>query len=296
MELKTRDSKPRIASPALAKRMLKARTPSRQVHHEYLEWAKSYCRISRKHPARFRLRGTLMTARLDLYRSVLFSRPYLVAWIDDNDDFGRAFPGTDAVVTPISDEWLLRPMPLIMAPMWRRARLAEEFTEILEHEIVHVNQQLMGSPVPGYSAKTSSDLLECFFHDVEIEHEAHLIQYLHWPPTPMLEKTKLSIDQWTLLRAYTQAVEEIFRRTARLELPRRIIAPFLEAVPEDAVPRFAKIGCTRELVSWFQARWRLDIPIAVQVVVSQGMDRSDLKCVTDWLQKQNRRQAGRDQT
>jgi hypothetical protein len=266
--------------------MLKARTPPVRLHAEYLDCVDLYLNANVEQRPIFRLPdGNQSTAQLGLCHSVLFGRDYLVAWIDDNEAFARAIPATDAGATPITVPWTSRPLPIILAPERRRRNRNETFRSILEHEIVHVNQQILGIPVPQYRSKSTSDLVECFFTETWIEYEAHFIKSVHWPPPLKSRGTTQTLDQWVLLRAYTPAVEQVLRRAALGSIPARIVPRFLEVVPMESRVRLRQIGCRPELITWFQARWAADVSIAMQVVSAQGVDPEGaiLRIVRTWL-------------
>lgn len=153
------DSKDVLAS--VASRFLKARTPPARLHSHYLECARFFVmKNARRQPA-LRIRGYEVTVRFEFRSSHLFKRDNLVARIRDNLAFGLALPTTDAAVSPIADFRVESgPLPLIIAPERRRRNRSQYFRSVLEHEIVHVNQQLLGVRVA--IAKGATSLCICF--------------------------------------------------------------------------------------------------------------------------------------
>jgi len=272
--------------------MLKALTPSRRLYAAYRESADAFYWAHRGNGPPFRANvpdGHQLTARPTLRYSVLFGREYLVAWVDDNEAFARAFRDTDAITTPIPTPfpWESGAIPLILAPERRRDSRSRSFLSILEHEIVHANQLIAGVSFPEWETESQDELLHRFFLYARLEFEAHLIQSVHWPPKLTFGKVVLKLDEWALLRAYTPAVEEIIGATVAGRIPARILPGFLDAVPSSAAGRLRRIGCGPELVAWFGARWTMDVATAAQRVVGSTRvagNRDVSRVVHGWVQ------------
>lgn len=272
----------------IAARLVMDRTPPARLHAQYRNDADFYVDAHRFQPPILRLiDGSETAARLGFRRSLVFGRDYLVAWVDDNEAFNRAMPVTDAIVSPISIPWTPVPFPLVVAPERRRRSRSQSFTSIIEHEIVHVNQSILGFCIPEFTATSLPELLRGFFTYTHLEYEAHFVQLSRWPPRLRLE-TAPTFEQWVLLRAYTPAIEQIFREAARGRIPERIVPRFLDAVRKGARVRLRSIGCGPDLVAWFLTRWAVDVYAALQVLGSQGVDVRcpPLRVVWNWLKIQ----------
>jgi hypothetical protein len=270
----------------IARRLIQSRTPSERLYSKYREWADLYVDAHRRERPILRLPdGHEVRAQLGFRRSILFGRDYLVAWVDDGLAFQKAMPEMDAVMSPVSVSWMPVPLPLIVAPGRRRQSRSEGFQAVIEHEVVHANQAILGLRIPELQARSLSRLRECFFTYTGLEHEAHFIQSVRWPLPLNFGEVVLSLEEWVLLRAYTPALEEILRRTALGRIPKGIIANFLDEVPKRAPLRLARMGCSPDLVRWFQARWAADVSCALQVLDSQGVDLqgAPLRSVFAWL-------------
>lgn len=217
--------------------------------------------------------------------SALSGRAYLVAWAGDYDTFKAALPSLDAAVSPVTVPGLKGTFPLIIAPERRRRDRSELFMSVLEHEIVHVNQHLLGFRFPDYKGRSLSSLVNNFFSDVHLEFEAHFIQYFHWPPNLCFGKAQLALEEWVLLRAYTSAVEKVLKRAAHGQVDLNALPRFLSRVPRTAPERFKLMGCGVDLIQWFLKRWCVDVHVAKEVVISQGVDPASpaLSVVQDWL-------------
>ncbi len=280
----------------LAARLLKARTPSPRLYAAYRESADAFYWAHRGSGPPFRANvpdGHQLTARPALRYSVLFGREYLVAWVDDNEAFARAFRDTDAITTPIPTPiptpfpWESAAIPLILAPERRRDSRSRSFLSILEHEIVHANQLIVGLSFPEFETESQDELLDRFFSHTRLEFETHLIQSAHWPPKLTFGSIVLELDEWAILRAYTPAIEEVFGAVVAGRIPANILPEFLDAVPRAAPPRLRRVGCGRELVTWFRTRWTSDVATAgLRVLQSTNAKRNrDLaRVVHGWLQ------------
>jgi hypothetical protein len=272
---------------ALAGRLMRARTPAPRQYARYLDAANLYADAYQAECPTLRLpHGFETEAELEFRRSILFKRDYLIAWARDEQAFKEALPGLDAIMSPVLVSWMPRPLPLVVAPARHQGSRASGFLSVLEHEIVHANQAIAGLAIPELQSGSLRDVIEYFFEFTRFEYEAHLFQNVHWPPGKLTFGTvKLSLDQWILLRAYTPALEEVLRGISDGRIRRGNSGGFLNGVPDQAGRRLSRIGCGKEVISWFRARWSMDVACALRVLESQGVDprSAALAKVTAWL-------------
>jgi len=270
-----------------AARLRKELTPSSRIYSKYRRCADLFLHAHAEQRPLFRLRDErVMASHLNFHSSVLFRRAYLVAWVDD-DAYRRAVPGVDAMVAPVGISAESPLIPLILAPESRIVSRSEAFVSILEHEVVHVNQALYGHPIPEFKADSLSELFDCFGAYAKREYEANLIQLVRWPSAELL-RTTVSFDQWVLLRAYTPAIELILRETASGRIRRGLLPRFLDGVPTSAPALLRKLGCPRDLTTWFQKRWSAHVFTALKMLKEQGVDLTcaPLRPACTWVMRE----------
>ncbi len=250
---------------------MKALTPSRRLYAKYRRGADLFLRTYKEHFPVFRLRDQRVVAsNFSFHESVLFRKAYLVAWVEEGA-YRRAVPGVDALVTPIRISPESPLLPLILAPESRLASPAETFLSILEHEVVHVNQSILGDYMPEFSANRLSELFACFNAYAKREYEANFIQLVQWPSAEV-RRSKVSMEQWILLRAYTPAIELVFREAAGGRIRAGLVKRFLDDVPTRAPALLKHLGCSSDLTGWFQERWSVDVFMALKILKQQGVD------------------------
>jgi hypothetical protein len=264
----------------LAARMLRNRKPSASLYAAYRESADAFfwAHHGSGPPIRAKVPdGHLLTARPSFHSSVLFGYEYLVAWVDDNEAFARAFRGTDAITTPFptSLPWTSEPIPLILAPRRRSRSRSLRFLSILEHEIVHVNQLIAGLSFSDFEARTAAELLDRFFGHTRLEYEAHLIQSGHWPPKLDFGTLDLTVNERALLQAYLPAIEKILGAVVAGRIPARILPGFPDSVLKAAPARLRRMGFGPEMVTWFRTQWKSDAAaVGLQFLRTTKMDRN----------------------
>ncbi len=254
-----------------AARLTKALTPSSRLYSKYRSNVDLFLRAHKEQRPLFRLRDErVMASHLNLHKSVLFRRGYLVAWVDD-DAYRRAVPGVDAMVAEVGIDADSPLIPLILAPESRIVSRSQPFLSILEHEVVHVNQALFGHPIPEFKADSLSELFDCFSAYATREYQANLIQLVR-RPSAELRRTTVSFDQWVLLRAYTPALESVLRETASGRIRRGLVPRFLDEVPAQASALLRRWGCPGDLTDWFQSRWSVHVFTALKMLKEKGVD------------------------
>jgi hypothetical protein len=210
---------------------------------------------------RFKTTNVAGFARISQRRSLLFKRDYFIAWLPD-DAFARSHPpATDASAEVHWNE--TRP-PLVLAPERNRSDRNARFTSILEHEIVHINQLLSHHDTPPRRRRANAaQLLADHFCHTRLEYVANFVQGVHWPSMvrDLHRRWGITLEQWSLLRGYTQALEHLLFDLMHEETVSSgtALAGFLTAVPAAAPDGLAPLELSPEALEWFRSRWRDDV-------------------------------------
>ena len=268
-------------------RLLARLTPPSSVHEEYRCRVDNYLRMTG--PALRAGQPGPVTA-LKLRRSELFGRrEYLVAYVADEWLHGIA-PGTDAVASTMAgrsarDGLLVQAPPLVCLPQSKRRARSNEFRSIVEHEIVHINQALAGT-VPAPPAQgTAEEILEHFVARAACEYEACFLQGVRWPtehPTQLC----MSLDHWSLLRGYSQALEETLILVVQMDARPEEVQRFLDLLAWSLPAALARAGAEDDLVPWFRERLEGHLVTAVRLVMASlpaVADHPAFRTVFEWL-------------
>jgi len=262
------------------RKLIATRTPKKSVYQQYLNQVAPFLCADDDGARRITLsRGVKSPASLGLWTSVLFERHYLVAWVEGNA-ITDAAPDTDAYVTGLEEG-----VPIVVAPAaWRTSR-STYLSSILEHEFVHVGQALTGLLRSKPRVTNGDELLEQFFVQTQVEYEAHYLQLVRWP-SPRKRPSRIPLDQWILLRAHTAALEEVLHDLATNRFEAELVPDMLDEVPVAARTRLAALGCSRELVAWFEDRWSNDVLTALGILADRNVtfeSAPSLGAVAHWL-------------
>ena len=256
-----------------ASQLVRATRPTERAYLAYRESVDLYVTAHRYHRPMFALGDDMAEALLGFRTSRIFDRDFLVAWVDDSV-LSRFKPSTDAVTTTVEPPLGLARFPMVIAPISRRRSRNHKFISILEHEIVHVCQVLRGVWLAERWPRERDALLDEFMLYAQIEYEANLLQLTRWPDAhkPVVE---LTIEQWSLLRGYTQALEAVLRSAVRGDLDGHLIPSLIDDVGVHGPARLEQIGCSDAAIEWFADRWLGDIWRAILVVEEQGINLRD---------------------
>ncbi len=290
--LRAQSSPRRRAKPVAAaadngryQRVLARCTPTARQYREYREDVEIYIDVTNGQGRPLSMHGVVGAVRkLELRPSVIFQREYLIAWVDPVW-LARVAPSCDAIASSLEPVVGFAPPPMIIAPETRRRSRSAEFTSVIEHEIVHVNQALRGAFRWASTPASIEELLSSFFIHTAMEFEAELLQRTRWPHR-LLSRLGLTLPQWCLLRGYTQAVEHVLRDLAHERIAEQLAAPFVAQVQLEARQRLRDLGLGKELLGWFETRWARDVAGALTVLKSEGIDLATatrLRPVIHWL-------------
>jgi hypothetical protein len=196
---------------------------------------------------------------LELWRSLLFGRRYLVAYVEASW-YRAVAPASDAMTSTLSGTNALP--PLVIVPHRRRRPRSERFRAIIEHEFVHINQALLGTLLPPPCGAPRRRLATLFFTRLRSEYEAHVLQAFRWPQF-LPHGLGLTLEHWCVLRAYTDALEDVFVAAWRGEFRPRDLKIFLNHLPRRLGWCLRTLGVDKTLVVWFRRHLVLHVAVAL---------------------------------
>jgi hypothetical protein len=235
-------------------------TPSTAQHRAYLRQVAAYIAECRAAPPRLvHDRAVGRVTALELWRSRLFGRRYLVAYVEA-PWYRAAAPASEAMTSTLSGTAALP--PLVIVPHRRRRPRSARFRAIIEHEFVHINQAILGTLLASPRGPAGRRLASLFFTRWRTEYEAHALQAFRWPRF-FPHGFGLSLGHWCALRGYADALEAIFVAAWRGECRPRDLATFLDRLPGRLRGWLRQLGLDAALASWFRRHLVLHVAVAV---------------------------------
>ena len=230
----------------LVTHLLKKATPSQNSHTAYLDSVRWFRRafndLSSVLPP-----DKVQIKKLQLVQSKLFNRKYLVAcaersWLQE------IAPKMDAIATDSMKFIDLDSPPFVLVPDFKAFPKTKKFRSILEHEFVHINQAILGRFHKGFSG-SASDLLNALVKYTICEYEANLIQLSYFRSSvPDVCRKHVSLDQWCMLRGYTQGLEGLFRtHIYSKEIERNTLLECFDRLKRELPKKFSSAGLSEAL-------------------------------------------------
>lgn len=241
-------------------RLRRRLTPDAARHRAYLGQVDAYIAESRVASLRLLHDGRVgRVTALELWRSVLFGRRYLVASVEASW-YHAAAPASDAMTSTLSGANALP--PLVIVPHRRPRPRSERFRAIIEHEFVHINQALLGTLLPSPRGPSRQRLANLFFTRWRNEYEAHVLQAHRWPQF-FPRGFGLSLEHWCVLRGYTDALEAVVVAVWRGEFRPRDLVTFLNRFSGRLPSWLRRLGVDETLTAWFRRHFVLHVAVAL---------------------------------
>jgi hypothetical protein len=263
-------------------RLLAATTPSRAAYDTYRARSDTYLRSRRHQNQTIQWKGT--SARLvgvRFHRSALYSRDYLIAQIEAHW-FLDAEPGLDAMAGDFGASSPTPPLVLITSSRkWFRSSLRRS---IIEHEIVHINQMLLGTHSTGPPATSVRQALRIFFRAFQSEYDAHSLQLIKWPSRLVSNEWPGSFHGWCVFRGWISAVESVVRGEC---CTRAIVPRLLSAVRRRLPEEFAALGIPEQFAPFFAGGLHRDVGTAIEIVGERAGQTDMVRAARAWLGKQS---------
>lgn len=160
-----------------------------------------------------------------------------------------ALPGGDAFALQTVDP---SAPPLVAVPV--RTITSARWQSIIEHEVVHVNQMLLGT-FPGMSfRRTLLAGTKHFTESMRVEYEANLIQLTHWPAL-YPASIELSLNDWCALRGYAAALEGTIEALGEPDVTADFAIALIERLHKQRRTIFRSATIGRVDLGWFDDRW-----------------------------------------
>jgi hypothetical protein len=203
------------------------------------------------------------------------------------------FGGLEYLVVYVTDEWLLQIAPhcdaissamtwgqgtgeqaeqvppFVFLPESKRRARNEAFRSVVEHEMVHANQAILGTFPTLPQDRLGVTLFDHFMQRTSAEYEAEFLQETRWPGEHHLQ-AKISLEHWCLLRGYSQALEGVFEVIAQLGYPPPEVECYLDTLVASLPAAFQGLGASEDVVAWFTGLLDQHLAIAMQQVLSRS--------------------------
>jgi len=173
------------------------------------------------------------------YKSIVFGKSYLIAYVED--EWIKQMGSTlDAFAAQRWKFMTIAFPPLVFVPYSWMNLNSEKHISIIEHEIVHLNQFLIRK-IPSFADNTIEVLKKEFLHTMRSEYEAYFIQLANYPLLYPEEKG-FSLEEWCILRAYTQYLDRMLFWGALSRIPTENIISLLEWLKAELPKKFDYLG------------------------------------------------------
>lgn len=271
-----------------AEQILKKLTPSPDAYREYRAQVDDYRTLAR---VVIQLQHPRIITGFRMRRSKLFDdRQYLTAFVLD-EWLHEIAPSCDAICSVGSDlqahpDMGVRPPPLVFIPDSKRGARGDAHRSVVEHELVHVNQAIIGFfPEPALEPRASA-LIDFFVCLTTAEFEASLVQVTRWTDTVPAE-ADVTLEHWCLVKGYSQALERAVLMLADQSFSAREAREFLDTLHSSLPDLLGQVGVDEELASWFATRTSVHLFIAVQSVAAHFphvLDSRGFRAAVRWLE------------
>ncbi|MDY0003822.1 MAG: hypothetical protein RBU30_21170 [Polyangia bacterium] len=241
--------------------------------------------------------GSLIRAQSDgllkglrMQESKLFvGHEYLLAFVADAW-LAAIAPSCDAICSTMTAQQDLlhaggRLPPLVFIPTSRRRARNSAFLSVVEHEIVHVNQAILGAAPEPPKGSGVEELLDFFVKLAAAEYEANFIQLVQWPETFPVDLS-VSLGHWCVLRGYSQALEQVMMLGIDMDFPAATSTGFLESLDSLLPDLLLRIGASEEVIAWFLPLLTSHVYTAMSNVLSHAptaMEHSAFRAAGLWL-------------
>lgn len=180
-------------------------------------------------------------------KSELFGKEYLCCYARKSW-FDRKAPDFDALATTsIVFLGIIDSPPAVIIPEGKSFK-SQKMRSILEHEFVHVNQAILGC-IPSNFEHGDGDLCQEILDYTLGEYEANFLQLARWPV--LLPKFQISLEEWCVLRGYTQALECFILSGLRGSFPERKLFATIDKVERASEKTFMELGASAHIARKF---------------------------------------------
>jgi hypothetical protein len=239
--------------------VLRRNTVNGATYRAYYALAKQYRRRNDQTPVTVAL-GDAATqpCSLRFHRSLLFQRDYLVADVED-DWLRTVAPTCDAIAATLTSGPRRVP-PLVILPARKVGLDDEETISIIEHEIVHINQALLGTMPERNRLIAIKGARSEFFRVVESEYDANFLQLTRWPAL-LPEHHKDSPEYWCVLRGWVDAIQDCVQGVF---CPASVLPRLLVSLPKALDAEFSKLGVSSSLSVRFATDLTRHVSLAIE--------------------------------
>lgn len=191
-------------------------------------------------------RGASKIRRLEMITSEYFGKRYLVAFVD-RQWLSQIAPACDAVASAALTHLGLTSPPIVILPEKSNPR-KPGFSSIFEHEIVHVNQGIVGKlPNLGSCKLENGRLFEELIQYTLMEYEANFVQLVQDPTLLPPARYGFGLEEWCHLRGFTSGIEIILKRMMIARYPEAKMMKFVRKLEADLPFSFKSVGLSARI-------------------------------------------------
>lgn len=262
--------------------LLRQLTPPQKAHEQYLRHARSFVqKISETIDVSAAL-------RFEFYPSELFSgRKFLLGYAV-SQWMGNHFPGMNAVATDRFEFFGIKGPPIILLPEHGLRRKSRGHLSVIEHEIVHINQAILGCFPARVFPNNPNRALGTFISFVIAEYQANNLQLTRWPTLYPHREVDITLDHWCILRGYTQALETFLGAVLSGDVSVNCFTTVFENAEQTFPKAFAENSLDKAMVEWLLLQIDDHLCKALYVVAGRNSvlaSGPNAKNFVKWLRK-----------
>ncbi len=225
-----------------AARLIRRLTPTALTYKKYRKAAEDF--IRQFNGASRSSRNPIF--RLEMIESKLFGKSYLAGFVS-REWFDQMMPHCDAIATASLVHLAHVAPPLVILPGKSISRKRGIYS-IIEHEIVHVNQGILGEfPSLGSCKPSAGRLFRELTRYTLAEYEANFIQIAHDLSFAPPEEYNLGIEEWCHLRGFTGGLETALHHHFKEGSQKEKLAGFVKKIETDLGTAFKRLGLSESI-------------------------------------------------
>jgi hypothetical protein len=271
--------------------LLKTVTPTDIVHQQYVLEAKSFLELSAANTINAGALKSAQRNRFKFYSSELFcGRKFLVGffpdrWMDEHH------PACNAVATDGFEFNGIKGPPIVVLRDGGHVYEHDDFRSILEHEMVHVNQALLGR-FPGRTfPENPRHAFATMMTVLMAEYQANVLQLTKWPKLFPYKEVPFSLDQWCIFRGYTQALEAFLEAALSGQTSVICFKTVFDEAHETLREAFLNESLDEKMAKWLVLQITQHVGHALTVAIENslvGLSRP-AKALSKWIEKRQRK-------
>jgi hypothetical protein len=238
--------------------------------------------------------GGLKIKELKFERSSLYNKPYLVALIN-SDYFSSSLVDYDAAaIKSLSVFMGIESPPLVLIAGVESFSKKEHYRSILEHEFTHINQAILNEFPRTIDCKKGMKigvLYEIFLENIKVEYQANFIQLSSYPAL-FPDELNMPLDQWCILRGYTQSLEKLISSYVYSVMDLNELESFFIKFQGSIAKDFKKMNLIEEVGESYAKHLNEYLLIALNILLESNFNLGSLERfveLQDWCNSNNKK-------